>query len=287
MSTPELRDTVAVVTGASRGAGRAIAAVLGEAGATVYVTGRSAANGATTEGLPGTIAETAAEVEARGGRGIAVRVDHTRDDEVEALFARVRAEAGRLDLLVNNVWGGYEAYRYGEFDAPFWQQPLERWERMYEAGVRAHFTASYFAAPLLLESQRGRPRLIVSTIAWAFGAYLGNVIYDSAKAAIGRMQFGMAAELRPHGVAAVAIAPGFMRTERVLAAHEEHPFDLSQTETPEYLGRAIAHLAADANLLEKTGQTLTAGELAREYGFTDVDGRQPEPFRMPDREANP
>ena len=278
MAPGALAGKVAVVTGASRGAGRAIALVLGEAGATVYVTGRSTRGGPTTEGVPGTIEDTAEAVAERGGAGVAVRVDHTRDAEVEALFGRVRAERGRLDLLVNNAWGGYEGYG-DDFDAPFWEQPLARWDRMYTGGVRAHFVATRCAAPLMLERRSG---LIVSTVAWAGGAYLGNVLYDSAKAAIARMVFGMSRELRPHGVAALAVAPGFMRTERVLAAHAQSPFDLGQTESPEYLGRAVAALAADPDVLSRSGRLLTAGDLAREYSFTDVDGRQPEAFRMPD-----
>jgi NAD(P)-dependent dehydrogenase (short-subunit alcohol dehydrogenase family) len=273
-----LRERVAVVTGASRGAGRAIAAVLGERGATVYLTARSVRGGATTEGLPGTVEEAAEEVSARGGVGIPVRTDHTDDAQVRSLFTRVAAEQGRLDLLVNNVWGGYEGYLDAAFDAPFWEQPLARWERMFVAGVRAHFTASALAAPLMLPRRGG---LIVSTVAWAFGRFTGNVMYDTAKAAIIRMMFGMAQELRPHGVAAVALAPGFMRTERVLGVHAVSPFDLSGTETPEYLGRAVAALAGDPRVMEKSGLVLTAGELAREYGFTDLDGGQPEPFRMP------
>ena len=270
-----LRGRVAVVTGASRGAGRAIALVLGEAGATVYVTGRSTRSGSTTENLPGTIEETAELVSGRGGHGIPVRVDHTLDAEVEALFERVRDEHSRLDLLVNNAWGGYENYR--DFDAPFWEQPLERWDQMYTAGVRTNIVASRFAAPLMLQQGSG---LIVSTVAWAYDAYLGNLLYDSAKAAIIRIAFGMAHELRPHGVAALALAPGFMRTERVLAAHEQTPFDLSATESSEYLGRAVAALAADPAVLARSGQFLTVGDLARSYGFTDADGRQPEAFRL-------
>lgn len=278
MSMPkQLEGRVAVVTGASRGGGRAIAQALGEAGATVYVTGRSV-RGETTEGLPGSIEETAEGVTSAGGRGIPVRCDHTVDAEVEALFARVREEQGRLELLVNNAWGGYERYGEAPFAAPFWEQPLWRWDAMYTAGVRAHLVASRMAAPLLLEGGRG---LIVSTVAWAYDEYLGNLLYDSAKAAVIRMVFGMAKELGPRGVAAVALAPGFMRTERVMAAHALHPFDLSGTESPAYLGRAVAALAADPKVLEKSGRLLTVGELAREYGFTDEDGRQPEPFRFP------
>ncbi len=277
-----LRDQVAVVTGASRGGGRAIALVLGEAGATVYVTGRSTRAVGTTENLPGTIDETAEAVTARGGTGIPVRVDHTADAEVKALFDRVRAEQGRLDLLVNNAWGGYERYDGRTFDAPFWEQLLSRWDAMFTAGVRTHIVASRYAAPLMIERGSG---LIVGTVAWAFGAYTGNLYYDTAKAAVIRIAFGMAEELRPHGVTAVAVAPGFMRTERVLAAHAAEPFDLDSTETPEYLGRAVAALAGDPCVHEKSGQQLTAGDLACKYGFTDVDGRQPGPFRLPVRES--
>lgn len=277
---PDLRGAVAIVTGASRGAGRAIAAVLGETGATVYVTGRSVRGAATTEGLPGTIEETAEEVGRRGGVGVPVRCDHTVDEDVEHLVARVRREHWHLDVLVNNAWGGYEAHDLATFNAPFWVQPRTRWEAMFTAGVRAHLVMSQLAIPLLLgRSRRGRPGLVASTIAWAFGRPLGNLFYDVAKAALVRMAYVMAVELRRHRVAAVAIAPGFMRTERVLAAHAAKPFDLSVTESPEYLGRALAALAGDPELMRRSGEVLTAGDLARAYSFTDVDGRQPAAFR--------
>jgi len=279
---PDLRGAVAIVTGASRGAGRSIAVVLGESGAKVYVTGRSTRAAGRTEGLPGTIEETAEEVVRRGGAGVAVRCDHTVDSDVEALVERVRREDGRLDVLVNNAWGGYESHDLATFGAPFWEQPRTRWDAMFTAGVRAHLVMSQAAAPLLLGRARGdRPGLIASTIAWAFGRPLGNAVYDVAKAALVRLAYVMAGELRPHDVAAVAIAPGFMRTERVLAAHAAQPFDLSVTESPEYLGRAVAALAGDPGLMRRTGEVLTAGELARAYGFTDLDGSQPEPFRLP------
>jgi NAD(P)-dependent dehydrogenase (short-subunit alcohol dehydrogenase family) len=265
----DLSGTVAVVTGASRGAGRAIALVLGEAGATVYVTGRSVRGAPSGPGRAGTIHETAEEVAARGGDGIAVRCDHADDADVRSLFARVSREQGRLDLLVNNAWGGYEQ-RSGEpevafFGTPFWQQPLWRWDGMFTAGVRAHLLASRHAAALLVENRDERPGLIVNTIAWAFGAYLGNVFYDTAKAATARLAFGMAEDLRPHRVAAVALAPGH----------------LGVTETPEYIGRAIATLIADPDVMARTGTLLTVGELARTYAFTDLDGTQPEPFGLP------
>ncbi len=273
-----LHGRVAVVTGASRGAGRGIALVLGGAGATVYVTGRSARGGPSTEGLPGTVDETAEAVTARGGLGIPVRCDHTRDADVHALFERVGREQGRLDLLVNNAWGGYEQHDLQAFQRPFWEQPLRHWDGMFTAGLRAHLAAGRLAVPLMISQGRG---LIVCTTAWDRGKYLGNLFYDVAKAAVNRLAWGMARELRPHGIAAVALAPGFMRTERVLAAHQERPFDLSQTESPEYLGRAVVALAADPEVLRKSGEVLTVGQLAREYGFTDVDGRQPPPFELP------
>ncbi len=272
-----LTGRVAVVTGASRGAGAAIAAVLGEAGATVYVTGRSTRANPSPEGIAGTIEDTADEVTARGGTGVSVAVDHSRADDVAALFDRVRHEQNRLDLLVNNAWGGYEHHDYATFTAPFWEQPLSRWEGMFAAGVQPAFIASRYAAPLMIERGSG---LIVSTIAWSFGDFLGNVYYDTAKAAIARMMFGMATELRPHGVAAVALAPGFMRTERVMLAHAQQPFPLDGTESPEYLGRAVAALAADAGVLAKSGETLAVGDLARAYGFTDADGTQPPAWRL-------
>ena len=274
---PDLSDRIALVTGASRGAGAANAAVLGEGGATVYVTGRSSRSGTRTEGLPGTVEDAADEVTARGGTGIGVVCDQTDPAQVEALVARIGADHGRLDVLVNNAWGGYAAYDGASFVAPFWEQPLQqRWDAMFGAGVWPTMLTSARAAPLLAEGA-----LVACTIAWARDAYLGASIYDAAKACIARLAFAMAHDLRERGVTSVAIAPGFMRTERVMAAHEGQPFDLSVTESPEYLGRAIAHLAADPARLQRSGELLTAGDLARVYGFTDVDGRQPETFTLP------
>src|SRR5262249_36179694 len=201
-----LRGRVAVVTGASRGVGKGTALARGEGGATVYVTGRSDAGGS-TEGLPGTVQETADAVTQRGGRGVAVRCDHTADAEGEALFARVAREQGRLDLLVNNAWGGYERQDWSRFGAPFWEQPLRHWSGMFESGVRAHLAAARLAVPLMLPHRRG---LIVHTTAWDRDKYLGNLFYDVAKAAVNRLAFGMARELQSHHVAVVALAPGFV-----------------------------------------------------------------------------
>lgn len=278
-STRRLEDRVALVTGASRGAGKGIAAVLGEEGATVYVTGRSVREEGSAEGLPGTIDETAELVDERRGKGVAVRCDHTRDRDVEALFEQIRTEAGGLDVLVNNVWGGYEEYDGADFDAPFWEQPVRHWHGMFTAGVRAHLVASRLAVGLMSDREGG---LIVNTTFWDRDRYLGNLFYDVAKAAVNRMAAGMARELRGQGIAALALAPGFMRTERVMAAHARKPFDLEQTESPEYIGRAVAALASDSEVMRRSGGTFRVGSLAEEYGFTDIDGRRVPPFDIPE-----
>jgi len=280
-----LANKIALVTGASRGAGKAIAYVLGEHGMIVYVTGRTTqANISERNVVSGTIDETADEVTRRGGQGVAVQCDHTNDSDVEKLFAQIEREHGKLDLLVNNIWGGYERYDEIKVDAPFWEQPLWSWDNMFGPGVRAHFTASRLAVPLMLPQKSG---LILSTIAWDRNKYLGWPSYDTAKHAIARMMYAISIELRPHNITALALAPGFMRTEVVLShfnATEENwkefP-DLAQTESPYYVGRAIAALAADPEVISKTGQTLRAGDLAVEYNFTDVDGRVVPPFELP------
>lgn len=280
-----MSTTIALVTGASRGAGRAIALELGAVGTTVYVTGRSIEGAPTTDDVPGTIEATAREVTARGGHGIAVRCDHTVDADVDSLFARIRDEHLRLDVLVNNVWGGYENPDCRPLPlVPFWEQPVHQWDQMFTAGVRAHLAASRLAVPLMLPQGRG---LIVSTTANLSSLpYLRNLFYDLAKNAVSRMTWAMAQELREHGIAAVAVAPGFMRTERVVEAFRRAgAMDAidgpgGPGETPVYLGRAIVALASDENVIEKSGDVLEVGTLAREYGFTDVDGRQPPPFRV-------
>jgi NAD(P)-dependent dehydrogenase (short-subunit alcohol dehydrogenase family) len=277
-----------LVTGASRGAGKGIAIELGAAGATVYVTGRSRPGTRSSADLPGTIDETAAAVTASGGRGIPVVCDHLDDAQVEALFAQIKRDSGRLDLLVNNVWGGYEEYDGEAFTRPFWEQPVSRWDRMFTTGARAHFTASRLAAPLMIAQGSG---LIVNTSFYDRGKYLGSLPYDTVKAAINRMAYGMALELRPHRIAALALSPGWMRTEAVLHHHQadeatwqESP-ELRGTESPRYIGRAIVALAVDPEVLRHSGAVLTVGDLAAEYGFTDIDGRTVPAFRIPPEHA--
>ncbi len=273
-----LRGKVAVVTGASRGVGRGIALGLGEAGATVYITGRTVEDGTAIEELSGTIQQTADEVTRLGGKGIPIHCDHRNDQEVEAVFRRIIDEEDRLDILVNNVWGGYEnMVEHGEFtwEQPFWLQPLWRWEAMFQSGVQAHYVASKFTAPIMVAQQSG---LIVNISFWAGQKYLGNTIYGVSKTATDRLAADMAHELRGYNVAAVSLYPGLVRTERVMRAAEF--FDLSNSESPQFSGRAVAALAADPNIMQKSGQVLVAAALAQEYGFTDIDGKQPRPLTL-------
>lgn len=270
-----LEHKVAVVTGASRGAGRGIALVLGEAGVTVYLTGRSV-QGAQTSKLAGTtLEETAEMMSERGGVGIPVRTDHTKDEEIEALFARVRDERGRLDMLVNNAWGGYEDYDE-TFDAPFWGQPLARFDKMFSAGVRASLVTTR-AALLLLDSGS----LVVNTTLEMDPTFYDTALfYRTAKITLNYLTFGMAHDLKQagRGVAVLGVAPGWMRTEALLEDIRQGKIaqaDLEQTESTEYIGRAVLALATDPDVIAKSGQILRTRDLAHEYGFTDVDGRQP------------
>jgi dehydrogenase/reductase SDR family member 1 len=263
--TPALDKRVALVTGASRGVGHGIASVLAAHGATVYATGR-----------------TVEEHPTQAGRGgvIPVRCDHTVDAEVEALFQRIARDSGHLDILVNNVWGGYERMvEAGEFtwSQPFWKQPLWRWDAMFAAGVRAHYVASVLAARAMVEARAG---LIVNISYWAAQKHIANVAYGVAKAATDKLTSDTAHELRSCGVTVVSLYPGLVRTEKVM---ESAAFvDLSNSESPELTGRAVAALASDPQVLSRSGQVLVSAQLALEYGFTDIDGKQPRPLTLED-----
>ena len=229
--------------------------------------------------MEGTIDETAEAVDRAGGRGIAVECDQTRPEDVDHLVSRVKAAGVPLDLLVNNAWGGYERHNPATFADPFWRQPIRHWEGMFIAGVWSTLLTTARVTPLLIDRGKG---VILTTVAWLEGAYLGNLYYDVAKSSLIRMAEGIGQELAPYGVGAAVLVPGFMRTERVMAAHRAQPFDLSLTESPDYLARAVACLAQDPAPGKLTGQILYVADLARKYGFTDVDGKQPARFRVSD-----
>ncbi len=268
MSEATLEGKVALVTGASRGGGKGIACVLGEQGATVYVTGRSVRGQPTTLGRPGTIDDTAEEVTARGGTGIAFRCDHTDDAQVEAVFDRIRGEQGRLDLLVNNAWSGYEISPSG--DIPFWEIEWRHWDLMFDGGLRAAAFASTLAAPLMIEAGSG----LIVNITWVLDRPHGHAWYEVVKNATNKMTEQMADDLRPFSIACVAVSPGFMRLERM----ELTPELAAKAESAEFPGRAIAALASDPDVLAKSGGVYITPTLAREYGFTDVDGKQQSAF---------
>lgn len=252
---------VIAVTGASRGIGRGAAAELARAGHCVYATGRSVLG-----------ADLPAEVRR-------LPCDHTDDAAVAAVFDRIRSEHGRLDVLLNAAWGGYERMMEdGRFTwpAPFWEQPAWRWPAMIEAGLRAAFTASQHAARMMLPHGSG---LIVHLSHWAARKHVGNVIYGVAKAATDKMAADMAVELRPHGIAVVSLYPGLVRTEAVLTAGV---FDLSNSESPEFIGRVVAGMYASPRLMEWSGCAVVAAAVARELGILDVDGRAPEPLTVDD-----
>jgi NAD(P)-dependent dehydrogenase (short-subunit alcohol dehydrogenase family) len=242
---------------------------LGEAGAIVYITGRTEHSQETTVPLPGTIRETAQSVTEFGGVGIAVQCDHRHDDEVEALFNRVKTEYGRLDILVNNVWGGYQNIQRGQpgFQTAFWKMPPAFWDSMHTVGVRSHYVCSVFAARLMVTQKSG---LIANISSYAGSKYTSNVAYGVAKAAVDRMAIDMAFELRRFNVAAVSIWPGVVTTEMFLKRRQGKSGKWPKVESPRFVGQAIVALATDPNVMAKTGKILPTRELAREYGFTDL-----------------
>ncbi|WP_327087731.1 SDR family oxidoreductase [Nonomuraea sp. NBC_01738] len=282
-----LNGKVALVAGGTRGAGRGIAVELGAAGATVYVTGRTTKDSRSESGRPETIEETAALVDEAGGKGIAVQVDHLQHDQVRALIERIDHDHGRLDLLVNDIWGG-EAL--AQWDTPLWKHDLDGGLRLLRLAIDTHIITSHYALPLLIKRPGG---LVVEmtdgTKHYNDRNYRVSFFYDHAKSAVLRLGFAQARELREYGCAAVTLTPGWLRSELMLelfgvkeenwqdaTAHEPH-FVIS--ESPRYVGRAVAALAADPDVMRWTGESLSSGGLAREYGFTDLDGSQPDCWR--------
>ncbi len=283
-----LDGKVALVAGATRGAGRGTAVALGEAGATVYCTGRTTRERRSEYGRPETIEETAELVGAAGGEGIAVAVDHLEPGQVEALVRRIEAERGRLDVLVNDIWGGEHLF---EWDAPVWQHDLEKGLRILRLAIDTHLITSHFALPLLIRRPGG---LVVEmtdgTREYNAEHYRLSAFYDLAKTAVLRLAFAQGQELAPHGCTAVALTPGWMRSEMMLENYgvtEENwrdatvgsPHFVAISESPRFVGRAVAALAADPDLARRNGGSFSSGGLAREYGFTDLDGSQPDCWR--------
>ncbi len=269
-----------MVTGASRGIGKGIALELGAAGATVYVTGRSVRPGR----LPGTVSATAAEIDELGGRGVAVPCDHSDDARVTALFDQVAYEEGTLDILVNNVYDAPGSAKW--LGKPFWEVPAEGWDHTFQVGVRSHYVASVLAAPLLMKGLGG---LIVNVSSSGAVGYSHNVVYGVGKAALDRMTSDMALELAPFLVSVVSIWPGIVDTEllqtipadehgkRILRLPGEGDYDLGGAETPHFAGRAVVALAGDPGVKRRSGRAFYVADLAEDYGFTDVDGRVPQP----------
>jgi dehydrogenase/reductase SDR family member 1 len=253
---------VALVTGGSRGVGRGIAQALAREGVAVYVTGRSVADADLPDGV------------------VRIPCDHSDDAQVAAVFERIQAEHGRLDVLVNNAWGGYEQMvEEGQFtwSHPFWLQPRWRWDAMVTVGVRGGFVAAQLAARAMIAAHSG---LIVNISFWAAQKYLGNALYGCAKAATDKLTADMAHELRPYGIGVISLYPGLVRTEAVMAAASF--LDLTNSETPEFIGRAVYALARDRENMRRSGQILVAAQVALDYGFTDIDGRQPRPLGLGD-----
>ena len=281
--TRMLEGKVALVAGATRGAGRGIAVELGAAGATVYLTGRTTRTQSSEYNRPETIEETAELVQDAGGRGIAVQVDHLDPAQVQALVARIEREQSRLDVLVNDVWG---ADFLIEWNVPVWEHSLERGLRMLRLAIDTHIIMSHFALPLLIKNPGG---LVVEmtdgTADYNNANYRLSLFYDLAKTSVIRMAWAQAQELRPHQCTAIALTPGWLRSEQMLdnygvseanwrdAITKQPHFVI--TETPRYVGRAVAHLAGDPEVERWSGQSLSSGQLAKVYGFTDLDGLSP------------
>jgi NAD(P)-dependent dehydrogenase (short-subunit alcohol dehydrogenase family) len=287
-TTVDLAGKIALVAGATRGAGRGIAVSLGEAGATVYCTGRSTRGRRSEYDRPETIEETAELVTAAGGGGVAVAVDHLEAAAVEALVRRIDREHGRLDVLVNDIWGGE---RLAQWDTPIWEHDLAGGLRMLRLAIDTHLITSHHALPLLIRRPGG---LVVEmtdgTREYNEARYRLSTFYDLAKTSVIRLAFAQAKELAPHGSTAVALTPGWMRSEMMLEAYgvteanwrdatRGDPHFTAISETPRFVGRAVAALAADPDVQRHNGASLSSGELAKQYGFTDLDGSRPDCWR--------
>lgn len=282
-----LTGKVALVAGGTRGAGRGVAVELGAAGATVYVTGRSTRGHRSEYDRPETIEETAELVNAAGGRGIAIRVDHLVPDEVSGLVERIRSEQGRLDILVNDVWGGEKLF---EWNKAVWEHDLDKGLRLLRLGIDTHLITAHHALPLLIERPGGLlVEMTDGTADYNAGHYRLSPFYDLVKSAVIRLAWAHAKDLAKYGATSVALTPGWLRSEMMLEAFgvaEENWRDATATvphfvisETPRFVGRAVAALAADAERNRWNGQSLSSGQLARIYGFTDLDGSQPDAWR--------
>jgi dehydrogenase/reductase SDR family member 1 len=272
-----LTGKIALVTGASRGIGKGVALSLGEAGATVYITGRTGENHPTSIPLAGTVDDTANEVTRRGGNGIAVRCDHRHDNETEALFERIQNEHGQLHILVNNAWAGYEGMHDGSDFPPapnFWTRRLSHWDDNL-FGLRAAFIVSAYAARIMSAQKSG----LIACVSHYVQDDRGNPPYHIAKTGTDRLVSEMAHDLREYNIAAVALYPGLVRTEGIMK-HAQY-IDLSNSESPEYIGRAVVALASDEKVMQKTGRPLWVSDLAAEYHFTDMDGKAPVPNWKP------
>ncbi len=274
-----LKSKVAIVTGASRGVGKGIALGLAEFGATVYVTGRTEKDEILSDFLKETsIYKTAEEVTKLGGVGIAQRCDHSKDEEVEELYKRVMDEQGKIDILVNNAWGGgIHALEEYFFNNPFWKQPISLWDDNYTVGVRSNYVASKFAAEMMAKQKSG---MIVNISFYGGRRYLNNVSYGVCKASVDRLSTDMAYELKEYNVPVFSLYPGQVSTEGMVElAKYNNSIDISKMESPQFVGRCIAALANDDNAIKDTGKILITSEVSERYGFTDIDGKQPKSLR--------
>ncbi len=281
-----MENFIVVVAGASRGAGQGAALALGQLGATVYVTARSSGNNYTFSELPYSIEKTAQQINEYGGVGIPLQCDYTDDIQMKELFRKIYRESNKIDLLVNAAWGGEEIKINNEpfwksppvqWHTPFWTRYKSHWEYMFNRGVRNYLAASCHAAEIMVKQKSG---LIINISYWDDGKFMGELFYDLAKTTMNRLAFGLSEELKKDNIAVISLAPGFMKTEVVMASVKINTEAIKEsfglpTQTTTYVGRAVAALACDSEVMGKSGKTFHVSDLAKEYGFTDIDGSQP------------